>query len=169
MARALHPFGTRGPAVTSPPAHNAVGSSTKAARISRAIGSELCHRRDQTLDIVGTREAVIAVLDQREHYVVAGDARGEFDRVAPWHVGIGDALQDAHRTAGLDHAAEEQMLAPFLDQGAGDEVGPLRVGGGPLPRAFLENLRSEEHTSELQSLRHLVCSLLLEKEEEIHI
>src|SRR5262245_36431806 len=26
-----------------------------------------------------------------------------------------------------------------------------------------ENLRSEEHTSELQSLRHLVCRLLLEK------
>src|SRR5262245_62256234 len=29
-------------------------------------------------------------------------------------------------------------------------------------RYFLEN-RSEEHTSELQSLRHLVCRLLLEK------
>src|ERR1035441_10917461 len=27
-------------------------------------------------------------------------------------------------------------------------------------------LRSEEHTSELQSLRHLVCRLLLEKERE---
>src|SRR5437899_7106186 len=36
--------------------------------------------------------------------------------------------------------------------------GDLRRGrdGGP-------NLRSEEHTSELQSLRHLVCRLLLEK------
>src|SRR5262245_62375835 len=30
-------------------------------------------------------------------------------------------------------------------------------GGG------LDNFRSEEHTSELQSLRHLVCRLLLEK------
>src|SRR5205814_9137070 len=28
---------------------------------------------------------------------------------------------------------------------------------------FMDNLRSEEHTSELQSLRHLVCRLLLEK------
>src|SRR5437899_7259530 len=28
---------------------------------------------------------------------------------------------------------------------------------------LLQNLRSEEHTSELQSLRHLVCRLLLEK------
>src|SRR5258705_4203630 len=28
--------------------------------------------------------------------------------------------------------------------------------------------RSEEHTSELQSLRHLVCRLLLEKKNRIH-
>src|SRR5437899_4490090 len=28
---------------------------------------------------------------------------------------------------------------------------------------YLASLRSEEHTSELQSLRHLVCRLLLEK------
>src|SRR5262245_64574130 len=30
-----------------------------------------------------------------------------------------------------------------------------------------EELRSEEHTSELQSLRHLVCRLLLEKKQAI--
>src|SRR5262245_62902507 len=29
-------------------------------------------------------------------------------------------------------------------------------------------LRSEEHTSELQSLRHLVCRLLLEKKKQQH-
>src|SRR5262245_65158662 len=29
--------------------------------------------------------------------------------------------------------------------------------------SIIEYLRSEEHTSELQSLRHLVCRLLLEK------
>src|SRR5947199_804629 len=28
--------------------------------------------------------------------------------------------------------------------------------------------RSEEHTSELQSLRHLVCRLLLEKKNKVH-
>src|SRR5258705_4668418 len=36
-----------------------------------------------------------------------------------------------------------------------------RVGGSRLHRPQLA--RSEEHTSELQSLRHLVCRLLLEK------
>src|ERR1039458_10904471 len=34
-------------------------------------------------------------------------------------------------------------------------------GGGP--SCCAEEVRSEEHTSELQSLRHLVCRLLLEK------
>src|SRR5437899_8716739 len=32
---------------------------------------------------------------------------------------------------------------------------------------LLSKLRSEEHTSELQSLRHLVCRLLLEKKKEL--
>src|SRR5687768_18287376 len=34
---------------------------------------------------------------------------------------------------------------------------------GPTPRQIEPNLRSEEHTSELQSRLHLVCRLLLEK------
>src|SRR5205814_2870916 len=40
--------------------------------------------------------------------------------------------------------------------GAGVAAGPL-IGG----------FRSEEHTSELQSLRHLVCRLLLEKKKKV--
>src|SRR5262245_39710447 len=41
----------------------------------------------------------------------------------------------------------------------------MRYAGAPgRPR-----LRSEEHTSELQSLRHLVCRLLLEKKKKKHI
>src|SRR5205814_7733656 len=37
--------------------------------------------------------------------------------------------------------------------------GPRLTGGPP-------TIRSEEHTSELQSLRHLVCRLLLEKKKK---
>src|SRR5262245_63643753 len=33
-------------------------------------------------------------------------------------------------------------------------------------RAWRTRIRSEEHTSELQSLRHLVCRLLLEKKKK---
>src|SRR5438045_9652780 len=41
---------------------------------------------------------------------------------------------------------------------------PASLGPGSLP---LFVVRSEEHTSELQSLRHLVCRLLLEKKKYI--
>src|SRR5262245_66272303 len=47
---------------------------------------------------------------------------------------------------------------------------PARRGSGPGiapgPGARPEATRSEEHTSELQSLRHLVCRLLLEKKKK---
>src|SRR5262245_65019888 len=39
---------------------------------------------------------------------------------------------------------------------------------GPVARNRAQQSRSEEHTSELQSLRHLVCRLLLEKKNEVH-
>src|SRR5205814_4750731 len=39
---------------------------------------------------------------------------------------------------------------------------PITIRSQPSSRA----MRSEEHTSELQSLRHLVCRLLLEKKKE---
>src|SRR5437763_6990144 len=35
-----------------------------------------------------------------------------------------------------------------------------------IPRTFLQRVRSEEHTSELQSPMYLVCRLLLEKKKE---
>src|SRR5882724_4311865 len=38
--------------------------------------------------------------------------------------------------------------------------------GGPRNYELLDLARSEEHTSELQSLRHLVCRLLLEKKKQ---
>src|SRR6266496_5692465 len=44
-----------------------------------------------------------------------------------------------------------------------DQLGQERVRGEPGGDAVDAHLRSEEHTSELQSRRELVCSLLLEK------
>src|SRR5262245_65054015 len=44
-----------------------------------------------------------------------------------------------------------------------------RIETGIMPidsRTMLMTIRSEEHTSELQSLRHIVCRLLLEKKQE---
>src|SRR5438093_6705289 len=44
-----------------------------------------------------------------------------------------------------------------------DGVGAQRVGGASLLPRHAVGRRSEEHTSELQSLTNLVCRLLLEK------
>src|SRR5262245_62619877 len=50
-------------------------------------------------------------------------------------------------------------------------IGTPASGPGSSPRATAASTasaaRSEEHTSELQSLRHLVCRLLLEKKKTI--
>src|SRR5437899_5540485 len=43
-----------------------------------------------------------------------------------------------------------------------------RCGWSPTSRKPAGSPRSEEHTSELQSLRHLVCRLLLEKKKKRH-
>src|SRR5437899_9318535 len=74
------------------------------------------------------------------------------------------------------HLGREEIdtIIPALEQlrGAGfDLVGPLPADTAFVPtlRArFDAYVRSEEHTSELQSLRHLVCRLLLEKKNKKH-
>src|SRR5947199_7172449 len=63
------------------------------------------------------------------------------------------------------HDALPISAARRLDDGAGWHVHVRQVGARDAVGNFVdrERLRSEEHTSELQSLRHLVCRLLLEK------
>src|SRR5262245_63741755 len=48
------------------------------------------------------------------------------------------------------------------------EIGLWPTGGSEfVENGDIRSIRSEEHTSELQSLRHLVCRLLLEKKKKI--
>src|SRR5262245_62930933 len=68
---------------------------------------------------------------------------------------IVDAAYEAYADAGIEDP-QRQIEAVFA--GA---VYP-REGTAEIAEA-LKLFRSEEHTSELQSLRHLVCRLLLEK------
>src|SRR5262245_62659991 len=59
-----------------------------------------------------------------------------------------------------DNCKVAQPLSKKGDAGA-TTLAPVGAVAGALPQR--RRLRSEEHTSELQSLRHLVCRLLLEK------
>src|SRR5205814_9041993 len=77
-----------------------------------------------------------------------GSGRREVDVVVP------------HDREILGHADAEGHT--LLQQPQGHQVVRAEGGTGTLrPRQTRD--RSEEHTSELQSLRHLVCRLLLEK------
>ena len=66
------------------------------------------------------REAVIAVLDQRQLDIGAGQQIDQRQRMAPRHVRIAHALQDAHRAAGIEGLTFEQMRAALFDQMFGD-------------------------------------------------
>jgi len=83
---------------------------------------------------------MVAVLDQGEHDVVLGKPRHQLDRMVPRHVRVLHALQDADRAAGLDHAAEEEMVASLLDERPRDQVRLVRVVRRPRPHARLLKL-----------------------------
>src|ERR1035441_10156337 len=67
--------------------------------------------------------------------------------------------------SGLTNLAPDGVIIPFADGHTRQlprlTAEPFRYGA----HAAIFVKRSEEHTSELQSLRHLVCRLLLEKKE----
>src|SRR2546425_8734656 len=71
--------------------------------------------------------------------------------------GVAQLLQVLVRERGLDR--RDQIRALLEDR---------NLHGSSLPRLRGLRGRSEEHTSELQSLAYLVCRLLLEKKKHEH-
>src|SRR3989449_7878816 len=60
------------------------------------------------------------------------------------------------------HRADGGRLFPRAEPGLGEHAGAH-------PALELDVVRSEEHTSELQSRLHLVCRLLLEKKKKLRL
>src|SRR3712207_9541793 len=58
---------------------------------------------------------------------------------------------------------QQDRAAVVRQRGSGIEPSGHHCGGGRLHDQLLMVVRSEEHTSELQSRQYLVCRLLLEK------
>src|SRR5205823_12618379 len=79
---------------------------------------------------------------------------GEVDEIAA-EIGVVFQRRPRHRVIILAHAHEAAE--------AQDRIGDL---AGDLVDHHALDLRSEEHTSELQSLAYLVCRLLLEKKKK---
>src|SRR5437899_143971 len=98
----------------------------------------------------------------------AGTTRGQPYPVGPPVILICDSLRSGFRAVGRTREAVDPPDLP----GEGDHVSfvPDELERGRLVQSLHDHGkgavpvdRSEEHTSELQSLRHLVCRLLLEK------
>src|SRR3712207_8720446 len=73
---------------------------------------------------------------------------------------------------GVDVVAEQGDQVVVPDQPPGDQIPVERADTGGVDRQPVPDrvaLRSEEHTSELQSRQYLVCRLLLEKKKETNI
>src|ERR1039458_10398135 len=89
-----------------------------------------------------------------------------------WKSGCGFRARTRRIEFQLSHTADASRIRVSPDH---DQVesslfaGSQSMGNGDFNRSVVEEVtvdllkRSEEHTSELQSLRHLVCRLLLEK------
>src|ERR1035438_8072913 len=82
------------------------------------------------------------------------------------HHPLGDAAIACPSTRpNCQHRCNTQKPHGVLSSCRGKRKG--RRKGATLVADFVIALRSEEHTSELQSLRHLVCRLLLEKKKKL--
>src|SRR5205814_2413544 len=77
---------------------------------------------------------------------------GVDEQIARVHVGVEEAVAQRMAQESLDHRMRQVL-----------EVEALGLERGAFVQRRAVDPRSEEHTSELQSLRHLVCRLLLEK------
>src|SRR5205814_10144921 len=85
----------------------------------------------------------------RSHVGVVGDSAAPRESCARGQILVRGTQRIARR-------AERIARVPELLRG-------YRPGGRDVLASVVIRERSEEHTSELQSLRHLVCRLLLEK------
>src|SRR5262245_61757769 len=131
----------------------------RCARIEAAIGAAR-QARDLAKSLFG--DGIVAFLEHEGGHAEKPERAGGVTKIVELFLhGVADENQGLH-LGGLgfargvgDDLADLGMAAAAVD--------PLHQRAQPLG---LRDPRSEEHTSELQSLRHLVCRLLLEKKKK---
>src|ERR1035441_10747533 len=92
---------------------------------------------------------------------------GNFDGVHRAHQEVVRLMAD--RAHALGGQAVVVTFEPHPYRILRPDVAPRLLTPLPIKLRLLQQTRSEEHTSELQSLRHLVCRLLLEKKKNRNI
>src|ERR1035441_451645 len=109
----------------------------------------------EVIGIVEILPARIAHIDHRRHVLWSGDVPGR-------RLGEGPEMNLLHVPPGFAPGAGHWVAGPMNDQAVDDAL-TSRAAVGKYRFPAEDRIRSEEHTSELQSLRHLVCRLLLAK------
>src|SRR5205823_12053822 len=113
--------------------------------------------------------------EPRHHLAAVGAAHADREHpeaAAVGRVGVGADHEPAGEGVVLendlvdDPGARLPEADPVFPRGRAEEVVDLLVLADRASQVVRENERSEEHTSELQSLAYLVCRLLLEKKKK---
>src|SRR5687767_14170013 len=116
-----------------------------------------------------TVEEIAALHPQRVvNFDATGDVKGQWDR---------DRLTQAFSNVisnAVQHGSDKTPVNVVVRGGADDVAVAIQNQGAVIPASELDKIfnplyrieRSEEHTSELQSLAYLVCRLLLEKKKK---
>src|SRR5688572_33137897 len=98
-----------------------------------------------------------------EHDLALGERRvGAFVH----ELAVDEVLQAVAGDDRLDARPLEARALDVLRAAEPELVRPVLAAAPPVDAAAVERLRSEEHTSELQSQSNLVCRLLLEKKKK---
>src|SRR5205814_265380 len=126
-------------------------------------------RRDRRGGARRRRSGLCRLEALAEHRPEAPEKRARLRR----HASVGarsGRTREVQRAAGAGgrHVHEPRALVSIASRvqppDVGGELAPLFLSDAGSGRH--QQIRSEEHTSELQSLRHLVCRLLLEKKKK---
>src|SRR2546425_1158391 len=130
------------------------GLSRELERIDRIVRSLLDYARpqDEALGLVDTAAVV------RGAYVLL-EAQGALKLVRA----ALEIVRDVPPVLGRAHLMEQSLVNLMLNAVDAAPGGSVVVGARPRRSTPGSRARSEEHTSELQSLAYLVCRLLLEK------
>src|SRR4029453_3225507 len=87
------------------------------------LSDESGNRRFETAQILLPRRAMVAVLHEGEVDIAGGESFDKIERVAPRHVGVAHALQDANRQIERKRALADQVFSSLPDHPPGGGEG----------------------------------------------
>src|SRR5208337_5360202 len=98
----------------------------------RIMLKKFCERGEKEREVARPRQAMLAVFDEGEAHIGAGDDVEKAKRAAPRNVRVLAAVQDADGHGERNGAGAEEMAFAVLDQRLRDRIGPIAIGRWPV-------------------------------------